>query len=265
MEALQWLAQEITQLNGQAVVMHVQQFEGLTEQQLIDLFREARREDYVEIKTQIAALEQEIAAQTEDDQQADIQDKLAKLQRQYGDIRHIDYFDSPEGAQVAAQLAQLAHTLAPAADPASPIAPVTVEAYQASQWVTRPQPHVDRLACAWFIRRFINPEAVIRYSHQPQANEVAFDMPEAEFSHTGNLCTFETMLRAFNVTAPGLPLLAEIVHAIDLQDERYFHPEIAGVEAILKGWLELGWPDSVLEQHGLALFEGLLAALSNRF
>lgn len=262
-EAFQWLAQEIKQAKGQALVMHVQQFEGLTDQQLFDLFREARQEDYAELKAQITNLEQAITAEKNIEKFTDFQDTLAKLQRQYNDIRRIDYFDSPEGRQVAAQLTKIAQTLAPIANPPPQIAPVTIEEYKDKQWVTRPKPHVDRLACAWLIRRFINPEATIRYARQPNPEEVTFDMnDEAGFSHSGNLCTFETMIRAFGLNVPGLSLLAEIVHEIDLQDERYFHPEIAGVETILKGWLQLDLPDAELEKRGIALYEGLISVLS---
>lgn len=263
-EAFQWLAQEIKQSNGQAVVMHVQQFEGLTDQQLFELFREARQEDYAEIKDQVTILEQAMAAEKNGEMVTDLQDTLTKLQRHYADIRRIDYFDSPEGLQIAAQLAKIAQALAPAADLPAQIARATIEDYKNRPWVTRPKPHVDRLACAWLIRRFINPEATIRYALQPEPEEVAFDMQAAEFSHSGNLCTFETMIRAFDLNVPGLALLAEIVHEIDLQDERYFHPEITGVETILQGWLQLDLADAELEKHGIVLFEGLLSVLSSR-
>jgi hypothetical protein len=124
---------------------------------------------------------------------------------------------------------------------------------------------VDRLACAWLIRRFINPEAIIRYSLQPEPGEISFDMKEADFGHLGQLCTFETMLRAFNLAVPGLSLMAEMVHEIDLRGERYFHPEITGIDAILKGWLLLDLPDAEVEARGLALFDSLFALLSTRF
>jgi hypothetical protein len=263
-EAFQWLAQEIKQANGQAMVMSVQQLEGLTDQQLIDLFREARQEDYAELKTQVTNLEQTITVEKNTEKFVGFREALTKLQKQYSDIRQIDYFDSPDGVQLAAQLAKIAKTLAPVVEPSPQIAQVSIESYRDRVWGTRPKPHVDRLACAWLIRRFINAEATIRYAHQPIAAEVTFDMSEAEFSHTGNLCTFETMIQAFDLDTPGLSLLAEIVHEIDLQDERYFHPEITGVEAILKGWLQLDLPDTELEKYGIALFEGLISELATR-
>jgi hypothetical protein len=119
---------------------------------------------------------------------------------------------------------------------------------------------VDRLACAWLIRRFINPGAQIRYASTPEPEEVAFDMRGAPFGHRGNLCTFETMLKAFGLDDPGLRAIAEIVHEIDLRDGRYPRPEVPGVDAILKGWVT--YTDAEREAPGIALFDGLHAALS---
>jgi hypothetical protein len=133
---------------------------------------------------------------------------------------------------------------------------------------------VDRLACAWLIRRFIDPDAAIRYAPEPQDgdthhrgdthhhNEVPFDMPGATFSHRGNLCTFEVMLRTFGLEEPVLQALAEIVHEIDVHDGVSARPEIGGVDALLRGWQLAGIPDAEMERRGLLLFEGLYAALS---
>ncbi|MDP9145418.1 MAG: chromate resistance protein, partial [Actinomycetota bacterium] len=137
-------------------------------------------------------------------------------------------------------------------------------AYRDKRWVTRPRPHVDRLSCIWLIRRFINPQAVVRYSPTPEPGEVAFDMPHGEFTHRGHLCTFETMVHAFSLEDPSLQPMGEIIHEIDLRDGCYVHPETAGVDAVLKGWLLAGLSDPELEAHGVALFEGLYADLSRR-
>jgi hypothetical protein len=260
-EAFQWLAQEIQQADGQALVMQAQQLEGLTDQQLIDLFQQAREEDYAGLEPLITDLEQAAQVALGLEARSDIFDTLARLRQQHADIARIDYFNCPTGAQLAARLAQIGQSLARLGSEPE-VAPVDIAAYRDSKWVTRPQPHVDRLACAWLIRRFINPQAVIRYALQPEPDEVAFDMTGAEFGHTGNLCTFETMLRAFDLAEPGLSTLAEIVHEIDLRDERYVHAEIPGFEVVLEGWLLLNLSDAELERRGLALFDGLFAGLS---
>jgi hypothetical protein len=262
-EAFQWLAQEIRQVHGEAVMMRVEQFEGLSDPQLIELFQQARREEYKELEAQVAGLEER--AQMED--YAQVHNELDKLHRQYADIARVDYFHCPEGTLLAARLAKVTHMLrtSPNQAPLIQISPAAIAAYKDKRWVTRPRPHVDRLACVWLIRRFINPTAAIRYSLQPEPDEITFDMSEAQFGHQGNLCTFETMLATFNLTEPGLQALAEIVHEIDLRDGNYNRPEIAGVEAILKGWLLADLSDLELETHGVALFEGLYAMLMNSY
>jgi hypothetical protein len=121
---------------------------------------------------------------------------------------------------------------------------------------------VDRLACAWLIRRFIDPSATIRFGEGPAAGDVTFDMEGAEFGHHGNLCTFETMLLAFSLDDPALRSVAEIVHEIDLRDGRYLRPETAGVEAVLRGWHEAGLPDAELAENGRVLFEALYVAFN---
>jgi hypothetical protein len=262
-EAFQWLAQEIRQAQGEALVMHVEQFEGLTDAQLIELFRQARDEEYSEIETQLVALEQIISTLADDEDRSNPQDTLDKLRRRYAEIKRVDYFNSPSGDRIAARLAALHQTLVanklfPADVPPAPLA-----AYQDKRWATRPRPHVDRLACAWLIRRFINPKAVIRYTLQPEPDEITFDMSDAHFGHQGQFCTFETMIRAFQLDKPGLQTLAEIVHEIDLRDGHYTHPEVTGVDAILKGWLVAGLSDAELEAHGIALFEGLYTVLAD--
>ncbi len=258
-EAFQWLAQEIREAEGEVLIMRVEQFDGLTDAQVVERFQELRRKDYAELETQAAALDQELAIQPAAGDRTQHYDALDRLRRRHADIARVDYFNCPDGASVAAHLTQIGQLLAgnpaPGAVPTAPLA-----AYRGRSWVTRPRPHVDRLACAWLIRRFIDPEAAIRYADAPEPDEVAFDMPDASFGHLGNRCSFETMLQAFGLDDAGLRALAEIVHEIDLHDGRYVRPEIAGVDAILSGWLLADLSDQALEIQGMALFEGLYAA-----
>ncbi len=261
-EAFQWLAQEVEQAKGEALLMRVENFEGLSDAQLSSLFQKARKRDYEELDAKAAALEKSIGGKrpTRPQDLTRARDTLAKLRREHADISRIDFFDSQEQGRVAARLARIAQALSPAQPARIDVAPAAVAAYRNRRWVTRPHLHVDRLACIWLIRRFINPDAVIRYAGRPEPDEVAFDMSHGEFGHRGNLCTFETMLKAFDLGDPGLRAIAEIVHEIDLRDGRYARSEIAGLDAVLRGWQAL--PDAEREAHGIALFEGLYVALS---
>ncbi len=261
-EAFGWLAQQVRQAAGEALVMHVGQFEGLTDEEMIALFRQARQEDYAGIETLAAQLEQTIRRQTDAPARMLLKDDLDRLQKQLADVARIDYFECPDRDMLTARLARLRLALFPA-----PVLPVEIvatgiEGYRHARWVTRPHPYVDRLACAWLIRRFIHREAVIRYAVEPEPDEIPFDVPGAEFSHQGSLCTSEVMLRAFGLDDPALLAVAEIVHEVDLHDGLYAHPETSGVGALLRGWQLTGLTDQEIEARGLALFDGLYAALA---
>ncbi len=260
-EALQWLAQEIRTANGEATVMRVARLEGFTDQQVVALFSAARAEDYRLIETHANELKRAVV----DGKKIDISqvhDDLAKLRRQYADIARIDYFGCPEEKRVASLLGDIERALSPAAPADVSVPQAQIAAYRDKQWVTRPHPYVDRLACVWLIRHFIDSQAVIHYSNEAGPDEIAFDMDAGEFGHRGNLCTFEVMRLAFGWDDTGLQAIAEIVHEIDLHDNRYAWPEIPGIEALLKGWTQAGLSDSELESNGLSLFEGLYAAFS---
>lgn len=263
-EAFQWLAQEVQQIKGEAVVMRVERFEGLDDPQLIELFHEACREKYAEIEAQAVKVEKTLRIRRKPKDHSPILEGLGKLQKRAAEVARVDFFDSPEGASLATRLRRIQHTIVHGTPLTVKIPPVTLVEYRDKRWVTRPRPHVDRLACAWLIRRFINPTAVIRYATHPEPGEVAFDMRDAEFGHRGNLCTFETMLKAFRLDEPGLCAIAEVVHEIDLRDGRYAGLETAGIDMILKGWLLVRLSDRELESHGIAVFEGLYAAFSRR-
>jgi hypothetical protein len=262
LEAFQWLAQEIRQAKGDAVVMRIEQFEGLSEERLIALFNEARKKEYGELEAELEELDKPSRAR-KPDRRAHVQEALAKFRRRYNDIARVDYFGCPDGMRVAAQLAKIEQNLSHPAGLDVKIAPADVAEFRDKRWVTRTRPHVDRLACIWLIRRSVDSHAQIRYSLHPAADEIAFDMSEGQFGHQGNLCTFEVLLRAFGLDEPALRAMAEIVHEIDLRDGKYIRPAIVGVDMILQGWLLAGYSDAELEAHGIALFEGLYRILSN--
>ncbi len=133
-------------------------------------------------------------------------------------------------------------------------------------WVTRPNLHVDRAACAWLIRRFIDVDAEFRFlsdAAESPAGATAFDMRGAELSHHGDRCSFETFLVAFDLKDPALDRLGRIVHEADLGDERFDAPEAAGLDAILRG-LGLLVSDAEMLDATAAIFEGLYAFLRDR-
>lgn len=261
MEDFQWLAQEIRSANGEASVMRVAQLDEPPDQQLVKLFYEARVKDYKEIEALASDLKQNIT----DGKEMDIsraRDALRRVRQRYTDIARIDYFDCPEGRRIVVLLEDIERELSSAISVAISVPKVDITQYLNRKWVTRPHPHVDRMACAWLIRCFIDPKVFIRYSNHPEQDEVAFDMNQGEFKHFGNLCTFEVMRLAFSLESLALRPIAEIVHEMDLHDDRYVWPEIAGIERIIRGWGLAGLSDTELESKGISLFEGLHLAFS---
>jgi hypothetical protein len=264
LEAFQWLAQEVQQANGEAVVMRVDRFEGLSDQQVVDLFHDSCREGYLALENETAEVEKALFAKKSSKSRGERLDRFQRLQKRYAEVASVDFFDSPEGVRVAAKLRGVEQELRVRISGAPNVPSANMAEYQNRRWVTRPRPHVDRLACVWLIRRFIDPNAAIRYANQPEVGEVTFDMRDATFGHTGNLCSFETMLAAFEFKDPALQVLAEMVHEIDIRDGRYVRPETGGIDVLLKGWLLQGLSDNELESRGTALFESLYIAFLRR-
>ncbi len=132
-------------------------------------------------------------------------------------------------------------------------------------WATRRGCHVDRTACVWLIRRFVDGEATFSFFEDPaEALKGAelFDVAGARFSHRGDDCSFETFLKEFSLGDPVLAEISEIVHDADLMDEKYGRLESDGLDAIVRG-MQLVLPDDeTLTGYTDAIFDGLYAYLS---
>ena len=127
------------------------------------------------------------------------------------------------------------------------------------RWATRAGCHVDRSACAWLLRRFVDPHAEFVFVDDPDdvpADATPFDMRGAELSHRGGDCTFETILRRFELDDPVLWDVARIVHEADIGDEQFDEPGAAGLDMISRGLTLVLDDERILEVSG-PLFDGL--------
>jgi len=136
-------------------------------------------------------------------------------------------------------------------------------------WVTRVGVKVDRMASAWLVKRFIDPQARFKFvaerGYRPEAGELRFDMFEAEYTHEGSLCTFEVLVQRFDLSAdPALRAVAEIVHDIDCKDERFNRPETAGVAALVGAIAAHQQDDAQRLVRGEALFGDLYESFRTR-
>jgi hypothetical protein len=128
------------------------------------------------------------------------------------------------------------------------------------RWATRRHCHVDRAACAWLIRRFIDPAAEFLFVDdldEVPADATPFDMRGVELSHHGADCSFETFLRRHGLDDPALWDIARIVHEADLADERYDAPEAPGLDVLLRGLSMVAADDLRMLEIAEPLFDGL--------
>jgi hypothetical protein len=148
LEAFQWLAQEVQETKGEATIMRVDCFEGMTDAQLIELFHAGCRKKYEQLDRQVAVLENRLQATAKKKDATSIGRIFTRLQRQWEEIARVDFFDSPYGRQVTSRLRQLRQSFALEQPSVSKVPTAALAVYRDRTWVTRPRPHVDRLACA---------------------------------------------------------------------------------------------------------------------
>jgi hypothetical protein len=194
--------------------------------------------------------------------QARAHEELLRLQKDHRRIRDIDFFDAPGGAEVRRLEEAIAmRTRRPETTRRDDRPTLDLGMLRGRRWVTRPRPQVDRIASAWLIKRFIDPEAVFVFADPAEfpADAIPFDAPGAELSHEGEDCTFETLVRRARLRDRRLVRLAEIVHEADLRDGKYPHEEARGIDVAIRALLAASPDDHQVLAHGLTLFEGLYA------
>ena len=133
-------------------------------------------------------------------------------------------------------------------------------------WVTRQGVFIDRIASAWLIRRFIDPKALFKFvparGYAAKPGELRFDMYQGEYTHVGERCTFEVLLQSFALDDPGLTAIGEIVHDIDVKEDKYGRRETAGVLAVVQGIANVTKDDAERVARGAAVFDGLYEQLT---
>ena len=134
------------------------------------------------------------------------------------------------------------------------------------RWVTRPRPHIDRIASAWLIKRFIDPDAQFVFAPPAEfpKDAIPFDAPGVELSHQGEDCTFETLVKRARLRDRRLVRLAELVHEADLRDGKYPHEEARGIDVAIRALLAASPDDHQVLANGMTLFEGLYATTARK-
>lgn len=264
-DGLVWLSREIEQGGGRAYVCGAS-FDvmggGLNDTHIRNLFVEAREADYRALAADFLPLFEALGTSEGTSPAAleTVQGWSAQLRARSEAIQAIDYFGAPGREAVEGMLAGAGRWLRLSTlggEQNSAI--LDPNLYAGRAWVTRPSIHVDRIASAWLIRRFIDPQATFRFDAKTQTpKDIRFDMPEAEFTHEGSLCTFEVMVRRFGrETDAALMVLSQVIHDIDLDEATPGRAESAGIAALLNGICLQTDNDMERLEHGSRLLDSL--------
>ena len=248
-----WLRAELKDDGADAIICAAATIAGASDAEIIELFNEARDIDYRAIMGEARELSKR-------DSVDDASRELARLRRRLDEVGKIDFF----GAEQREPADEAVSKLSVPADSSKKASPKQTD-YTGRMWVTRSGVFVDRIASAWLIRRFIDPSAMFKFvsasNYSPQGAELRFDMFDAEFTHEGDRCTFETLLARFGIDDPALDVIAEIVHDIDLKDGKFNRLEVSGVESVIAGIARAYESDADRVVNGSAIFDALYSQL----
>lgn len=265
-EDFAWLRTDVLAAGGQATTFAASSMADVEDAALVEQFRAARSDEYAQLLDEVRAL-----AGPRRRGRADRLDLKAvrTLRAQFEQVRSRDFFAAPSARDVEAALAEAERAARPEAAPMRhtrahrAIDPV---AYKGRTWVTRPRPGVDRMACAWLITRFIDAGATFVFADAAADRDdaVAFDMYDDGFRHQDGRCTFEVMQAAFGIDDPAVTHLAELVHDVDLKDDRYRAADAPTVELLVDGLRGATADDQHLLAQGRALFDALYQGMTSR-
>ena len=278
-EDFQWLKQEIESAGGEAAVFRAGSVEGTTDEEIVKAFRDARNAEYRAIAAEFDGLtgrirEQSRAKHLSPGRLASHETEIDRLHAELERITSNDYFNAEarsnavnayERCQKTLRLSQTPAKQAHGSRPKSNS--LSSADFQRRRWMTRRNIHIDRLASAWLIKQFIDKQPRFYFVADGETidNAIPFDMFGAEFAHQGEDCTFETLLKRFGLDGvKGLRELAEIVHDIDLKDDKFHRLEAAGLNSIINGLSDNVRNDRKLLQQASVIFDALFTLLGKQ-
>jgi hypothetical protein len=255
-ETFQWLTQHIRHAGGDATLVRAREIEGLPNERLVELFNAARAKEYAALREILRPL----VVTTE--RRRDLRGKLDRVRKQFREIRETDFFNNPKARDLEMILEKLEE-----AQPRSKTQPkLDPQDFRGRVWLTRTRPEIDRVGSAWLIRKFIDPKAKFVFATKLPSNRrvLTFDMLDGDFSHDGDDCTFETLIRRFGIQDKAARKIAEMIHDADLDDDKFQRNECIGIDRILKGWAKQGLADKEILRRGFECFDALYAFLQRR-
>jgi hypothetical protein len=263
-EDFEWLRSEIQGMKGQASIFTAASIDGVEEREIVEQFRSTRAEDYKLLRRDLARLK---PRGRQAGSGIDRMRTIRQLRERLTEIRQVDFFAAPGADEAERELTALERVSDTSDTRQSPtVEPLERKDYKRRLWVTRPRPGVDRFASAWLIRRFIDPEA--RFGFVADAKDVkeavAFDMYSGGFRHERDLCTFEVLQARFGIADAAVRRIGEVVHDIDLKEERYRAPHTVAIGILVDGLRSSFADDHALLEQGMVLFEALYRGLGEK-
>jgi len=260
-EDFEWLLREVVKGGGEASICEARFVEGLEDEHVEALFNAAREADYRQIAEEARSI-----ARRATDRRLRSEPDVSRLRSRLMAVTDIDFFGAA-GREIAEGLVGELERALDASGAGVP-RPTSREELRDRTWVTRKGVHIDRIASAWLIRRFVDPQARFKFvpsrGYRPERGDLRFDMFEAEFTHEGDLCTFEVLLARLGPDDRALRAIGEIVHDIDLRDDKFGRPEAPGIEGIVAGLALAHRDDDARLARGAAVFDDLYAYFRKR-
>ncbi len=262
-EDLSWTLKEIMDGGGDGSIFEALFVEGLTDDQIISLFQNARKADYEKIILEANGLLLDwSSAEGEKALPFKRSVQLSRLKARLDETIAIDFFQVSERGTAEILFKELEKTVH-GRNPVKNASNVETENLKDKTWVTRKNIFVDRISCGWLIKRFVDENAVFKFAspsrYTLKTGELRFDMFDGEFTHEDDKCTFEVMIERLNLKDKALNLMAEVIHDIDLKDAKFGRMETQGIKALLTGLVAVTPDDHLRMKEGFAMFENLYA------
>lgn len=270
LEDLEWILTEVRAAGGSGMILDGEAVGGLTDREVTALFDQAREAEYGELAEEIASFTETLARKRNAPTTTDVATQLSRFRERLTSIEAVDFFQATGRQKVQALLRALEPRTgaARAKKEDTSMSHVDSNALKNRLWVTRANVHVDRMASAWLIKRWIDPDASFKFvterNYAPVGDELRFDMYDAEYTHDAERCTFEVLLGLIKPGDAALGVIGEIVHDLDLKDHKFEHEETAGVRQIIAGVVAAHASDEERLARSQAIFDDLHASLAQR-
>ncbi len=244
LEDFQWLCREINDSKGEASVFVTETNNDAEEKELKNLFILNLTEEFQNLLKKADALilqTKTLGSLLKTDQSAHrkISKEAKQVAEEFSDLTKIDFFKSSNARVVEKKIDEILHLLSSiqsVGQTESKIISHPIKDYQNKTWATRKNIHIDRVCSAWLIKTFIDKKAKFVFADENKlpANAIKFDSVNGDFTHQGDNCTFETLLKSFNIKDRALREISEIVHDIDLKDQKFGRSEINGLDLVIR-------------------------------